>query len=217
MSDKKFDRRLQLMEAALDEFIHNNYEQASLNAIIKNAAISKGVFYYHFKNKEALYLALLEEATHKKWDYIREHTSTTTYEAQTLFDRFFYQTDISLEFAAVFPKYHQLSGMFQKEKGTPIYETALTHIGSIGSDVLDTMIEDAYNNGELDSHYPLAFIKELLGHLFREFDSIFPTQHHRELDTQKETLAHYYRFMQYGLAPTLPSNSGQRDSKDSKS
>ncbi len=44
LKEKSFERKTELLEAALDEFTSKSYEDASLNMIIKNAGISKGLF-----------------------------------------------------------------------------------------------------------------------------------------------------------------------------
>lgn len=72
MKEKTFERKTELLEAALDEFAAKSYDDASLNTIIKNAGISKGTFYYHFADKQALYLFLLESSVKSKWDFINE-------------------------------------------------------------------------------------------------------------------------------------------------
>lgn len=53
--------RTRILEAARAVFAEHGYEQASLNAIIELAGISKGVLYYYFEDKVDLYLAILHE------------------------------------------------------------------------------------------------------------------------------------------------------------
>jgi AcrR family transcriptional regulator len=201
MNTKTFDRRDQLITAALDEFIDKNYEKASLNTIIKNASLSKGVFYYYFKNKEALYLALLEDATNKKWQYIKEHTSNQDYSSLNIFDQFLYQTEISIEFANEYPKYHQLGSMLLKEKGNPIYTIASDHIGGSGIEILEKMIKEAYDKGDINNTYPIDFTVQLLIHLFSEFDNIFIFDDSDDLQKKKDVLKQFYAFMRHGLQP----------------
>lgn len=55
--------RTRIVEAARAVFAEHGYEQASLNAIIERAGISKGVLYYYFEDKTDLYLAILQEIT----------------------------------------------------------------------------------------------------------------------------------------------------------
>ena len=47
-----FGKKEQLVEAALREFGRSSFEQASLNSILQEAGVSKGVFYHHFAHKE---------------------------------------------------------------------------------------------------------------------------------------------------------------------
>lgn len=201
MDAKTFERKEQLIAAARKEFINNNYEKASLNTIIKNANLSKGVFYYHFKNKEALYITLLEEAAQKKWHYINSHSHTKDYHTLDIFDRFIYQAKTSVQFAHEFPQYHQLGRMFIKEKGNPIYWTALKHIEKLGTDILDEMIETAYKNGEINNKYPVHFTVKLLRHLFLEFESIFDHEIDSDLQEMTDVLEKYVSFMRHGLNP----------------
>ena len=58
-----------LYEAAVDEFSKKSYEDASLNAILKDADMSKGSFYHHFIDKFGLYLAVLDVLYRKKIDF----------------------------------------------------------------------------------------------------------------------------------------------------
>ena len=144
MNPKAFERKDQLMAAALEEFTDKDYEKASLNTIIKNANLSKGVFYYHFQNKESLYLALLEDSFTKKWQYIKSHTDNDDFYTQDIFDRFISQAKASVRFAKEYPLYYKLGRMFLNEKGNPIFGTVLKHIESSDPDILDEMIKKAY-------------------------------------------------------------------------
>lgn len=50
-----------IIEAAIDVFFEKGFDGASMRAIAEKAGLTKPMIYYHFKNKEALYLELLEE------------------------------------------------------------------------------------------------------------------------------------------------------------
>ncbi len=49
----------QIISVALDLFINNGYERTSLTDIAKQIGITKPAIYYHFKNKETLFLAVV--------------------------------------------------------------------------------------------------------------------------------------------------------------
>jgi AcrR family transcriptional regulator len=56
----------ELYEAALDEFAQKDFEDASLNTILKEANMSKGSLYHNFGDKFGLYLATMDMIVRKK-------------------------------------------------------------------------------------------------------------------------------------------------------
>jgi AcrR family transcriptional regulator len=65
-----------IIRAGFEEFAKYGEQKASLNKILKNAGLSKGVFYHYFKDKEALLDFLIEfsieksvDAFDKVWDW----------------------------------------------------------------------------------------------------------------------------------------------------
>jgi TetR/AcrR family transcriptional regulator len=201
MKEKPFPRRDLVMEAALDEFTTNDYEKASLNNIIKSSGISKGVFYYHFKNKEALYLSLLKAGAEAKWQYINEQTRNNDidFNKMDIFDKFIYQAELGLGFAALHPKYHALGRMFSKEKNNPIYQTAVNYIGSDSTDMIASMIKEAIAKYELNPEFDEAFIVKVISHLLLEFDQIFDEESDCGKDETLTNLKNYIKFIKYGF------------------
>lgn len=55
------NKRLKLIEAAIDEFNEFGIENASYNRIIERSGMSKGSVYYNFDNKDALLAIVMEE------------------------------------------------------------------------------------------------------------------------------------------------------------
>ena len=49
------------MQAASREIYRSGFQSAGLDAILASAGVTKGALYYHFKNKEALGYAVVEE------------------------------------------------------------------------------------------------------------------------------------------------------------
>src|SRR6202046_4118118 len=50
-----------LLRAASHEIYRSGFQSASLDTILSSARVTKGALYYHFKNKEALGYAVVEE------------------------------------------------------------------------------------------------------------------------------------------------------------
>ena len=86
MNENSFKRKNKLIEAALDEFSSHSYENASLNKIIKNAGISKGLFYYHFEDKKALYSFILETAAGYQVEFINKNMSEQQLKDKDIFE-----------------------------------------------------------------------------------------------------------------------------------
>lgn len=199
MRDSSFKSREALMDATLDEFSEINYENASLNRIIKNAGISKGTFYYHFKSKEELYRFLLKKSVDGKWAFINKYTSENAvdYSKMDIFDKFLYQAKAGAMFAKLHPRYNKLANMFTKEKGTPIYESVISEIGGDPVDMLKQMVHKSYKAGEVDTSYTERFITELLVSLFSNYEDIFKDT--EDIDKNIKNLDEFVRFMKSGL------------------
>jgi AcrR family transcriptional regulator len=54
-------RRQQLLAAAVWVFARKGYRNASISHIIARAGVARGTFYLHFKSKEQLFLAIVED------------------------------------------------------------------------------------------------------------------------------------------------------------
>lgn len=61
-AESKSENRRRLLEAAATEFAQKGLEDANINEISLAAGFAKGTVYNHFDSKEALFLAVVEEA-----------------------------------------------------------------------------------------------------------------------------------------------------------
>lgn len=58
----KPEKRERILNAAMKEFVQKGFMNASTDAIVKEAAISKGALFYYFNNKKDLFLFLYDYA-----------------------------------------------------------------------------------------------------------------------------------------------------------
>ena len=199
MKEKSFAKEQELFVAALEEFTQKPYEEASLNTILKNAGVSKGVFYYHFADKQALYLYLLQKATKEKWAFITQQSAAGTATAATLFEQFRVQARFGLQFAQQHPQYHKLGRMLAKEAGNPIYEIAKQQLQPGGEEQLAKLVDAALAKGELRPGYTRAFLIQLFSFLFSGFDEVFGADAAADLNQLMANLDQYVEFMRRGL------------------
>ena len=162
---KTFEHKEALFEAALAEFIANGYERASINTILQTAVMSKGQFYYHFKNKEGLYLALIEVLITRKSEFLASVMQPEDFH-QDLFSIFKTQIQYGMAFARDYPAINQFAESFAKERGNAIYDKALAAYNFTGEGPIGSLIEAAYVQGQLRQDLPLPFIKQIIGFLF---------------------------------------------------
>ncbi len=201
MKEKVFERKQELLDAALEEFTKNSYENASLNDIIKNAGISKGTFYYHFQDKQALYLFLLESSVDVKMKFINEKMSgiAADYEKMNIFEAFGAQARIGAKFAAEHSEYQKLSAMFLKEKGKEIYEIAKTGLSDTTEKFIEVMVKKAAADGDFREGFSEDFILKTVSYLFIHFDEIYSEEKDRELEEVLRNLDDFVDFLKNGL------------------
>jgi AcrR family transcriptional regulator len=71
-------RRVQLLESALEAFVASGYHAAAMDDIAERAGVSKPVLYQHFPGKLELYLALLDEHADAMVAAVREALASTS-------------------------------------------------------------------------------------------------------------------------------------------
>ena len=71
------DRHQRILDAALQVFSRRGYRDASVDEIAGTAQTSKGGVYFHFPNKEAIFLALLKRTATRLLEKIEEATAST--------------------------------------------------------------------------------------------------------------------------------------------
>lgn len=201
MKAKSFDKKQELLDAALAEFTEHSYGDASLNNIIKNAGISKGTFYYHFADKESLYLHLIQGAVDAKLDFLNRCLKDYTHNDDcNVFESLKLQARFGIKFAIDHPQYYLLGMMFLKEKGNKIYDTVMAMLDNTTENYYESLIEKAMERGDFRSGLTVAYIKRMLTFLLYRYDEIFDIK--RE-DFNFEKMSHDFDqlidFMQYGL------------------
>jgi len=67
--------RERLLESESREFLSNGYQKASLRTICRNAGVTTGALYFFFKDKSALFHALVKDAAEAVMQMLYQHTS----------------------------------------------------------------------------------------------------------------------------------------------
>lgn len=203
--DKSFEHRDKLFTAAIDEFVAQGYEQASINAILHNAGMSKGQFYYHFNNKEGLYLALIDVMIAQKQQFLATVAGPEDYQ-QNIFSILHTQTRQGAAFARTHPAINRFSEAFLREKGNAIYDRVMAAYDFENNDRLTQLIERAYYNGELRNDIPLPLMRKMIGYLFTHIADLVPLDDSAQYETQ---IGYVIEMMKHGLAKKEPVASNK--------
>lgn len=194
--DKEFQHNEALFQTAVQEFSEAGYDQASINTILTNAGMSKGQFYYHFKNKEALYFALIEIMIERKQAFLAAVMRPEDFN-QDIFIIFKAQIEHGLNFARTNPEIQAFSDSFLREKGNAIYEKVMVRFNFEETGALDQLIEKAYHKGEFREELPLSFLQKTIGYLFTHAADLTDLSN---ADNAQENLDRLVEFMKTGLA-----------------
>jgi len=163
--DKTFAHHEALFPAALEEFAAAGFEQASINVILGKAGMSKGQFYYHFKNKKGLYFALVEALIARKRAFMAGVMKPDDFD-KDLFTILRTQLHHGAAFARQHPRIQAFSESFLREKGNPIHAAVLKRYNFDGDAGLQVLVENAHRRGELRQDLPLSFLQQVIGYLF---------------------------------------------------
>jgi len=190
-----FEHKNALFQSALREFENAGYEAASINKILLRAGMSKGQFYYHFQNKEALYLALLENVIDLKKSFLAKEMSQFDFE-KDIFSIFHTQVKHGFNFLTKYPEINAFINSFLRDKGTAIYSTAMSRFNFDNDVAMYGLIEAAYRRGEFKSGLPLTFVQKTVAYLFSHYAELIDPKN----EDMEENLSYLIEFLRSGLA-----------------
>lgn len=193
---RSFEHDEALFNAAIDEFVDKGYENASINTILATAGMSKGQFYYHFGNKEGLYLAIVGVLIERKQAFMQQAMQPDDFQ-QDIFTIFRRQFRYGLAFAREHPAIDRFARSFVREKGNPIYERVLAVHNFTDNALLDRLIDTACERGEFRADLPRDFVRGIVGYLFTHAVEILDAGQTTDMEAGMD---HLIDVIQFGIA-----------------
>ncbi len=200
--DREFKNKKKLMDAALDEFSRHSYREASLNRIIKKAQVSKGSFYFHFKDKKSLYLYMFKTIAKIKIDFFKKHSGINKdFADKDIFELIKSQSRLGIKFSAKYPKFYDLWLRFNKEEDSVIQEMVIKKFRKEVNQAVRPLVEKSMENGKLRQDFDQDKITRIIIHLLINFTSIFPVSKKSiKNGSYLNDLDKYMDFIKNGLA-----------------
>lgn len=192
------DRLEQLLDAALAEFASKSYGEASLNAVLKQAGISKGVFYHYFADKLALYRALLQQLAEMKLKVLTERTAGNVMPApgENLFAYFQRMLTLNAYIAAHNPRLYRFAVRFAREPAAFRLEMQ----GRVGTDdVTAALVEHGLRSDTFDPAFPPEAVRAIFTYFVEHVFDLLPLAEDITPEAVEERMALLFRFLQHGL------------------
>lgn len=132
------EKKKKIIDICIEEFAEKGYTNASTNAIVKKANISKGILFHYFKNKKNLYLYIMDYVIKSFMDKYRQYNINPS---DDIFDRLMQTGIIKLKMAYDEPLMYKL--LFDIFINTPdeLKEEIQNRFKNIYAEVLPTLYE----------------------------------------------------------------------------
>jgi AcrR family transcriptional regulator len=138
--------RKRILDAALDIFSSKGYHDTRLDEIVDQASVSKGSIYFHFPNKEQLFLALVDQFA----DLIERRVNEAIQDEQHGIRRVRAAIETVLE---TFGKYRRPAKLLLVQAvglGSP-FEKKRQQINERFADLIQTYLDEAVAKGDIPS------------------------------------------------------------------
>ena len=159
-----------LYDAALNEFVKSNYQNASLNHILKNAKMPKSSFYYQYGDKLGLYLTMMDVIVQRKLTFFNERVANVDMTAD-FFTVLRQLSKETMDFMFLDKRMYQFSNMIMYED----HELLKVMIKYFPYDIKSSfgpLLEKAYTEKQIDQKYPLEFVNRVLSVVLSSFDKL---------------------------------------------
>ena len=133
------EKQNRIIQAAIKEFAHNTYVNASTNRIVKACGISKGSLFKYFTDKEDLYFFLLDTVM---WEMLRDIESDVENLSTELFQRIIDYSALEISWCIKNPDKGRLIMSAVTEKDEEICSRMAERYGARGENIYYELLAD---------------------------------------------------------------------------
>lgn len=196
-------RRQQILSACISEFAVRGYRGASTDRMAKAAGVSKGLLFYHFKNKKNLYLYIVDYAARTMVEKMAKMRKPDTGD---FFDRIIETGTLKLRLGWEEPELYQV--LFESYVNTPkdIQEEIMDRYGALFADARQNFYKELDPTLLKEGVDPKAAVEALMlmleGLYYRKlplFQRMSAEETLEEVDRMQSEAAEYIRLLKIGI------------------
>lgn len=157
------EKRIRIINAALEEFASYSFDQASIARIIKNAGIPRGSFYQYFENLKDLYKFIINLAGEQKITYLKENVPQIEGDGFDFFLTLRALCLAGLQFAEENPKLLAIGNNFLKETNKALQEEVMGEQLPKAQNIYMLMIQKGIELGQINDRIDPLLANHFLG------------------------------------------------------
>jgi len=143
------EKRERVLSAAIDEFADKNYNNASMNVVVKAAGISKGALFKYFRSKAGLFGFVYKMALGRVKDYLRQVRDES--EAEDFFTRLEKVMLAGLDFIHAHPGLAAIYYRIVFTGDSPYKREIVEEVQRESLEFIEALIQKGIQRGELRS------------------------------------------------------------------
>ncbi|MEI2610438.1 MAG: TetR/AcrR family transcriptional regulator [Candidatus Promineifilaceae bacterium] len=159
------EKRQRILDLAIEEFAHHDYQNASISRIVAEASIAKGSFYQYFEDKADLYRYLLNLIFQEKQRVLATIQPPDPQMGTFAFLRWLFSVSINFEF--INPKLAQMGYRAMNNQTLP--EEIMTQGKEAGRMYFKQLVQAGMARGDLRSDLDVDAAAFLINTLITEF------------------------------------------------
>ena len=191
-----------IIQTAIKEFADNYYDTASINSIIKNSNTSKGTFYHYFKDKEDLYLQIIDIAVQEKMIYMEKKlNSILSNKSEILLfnDNFKSLIQAGIEFAVDHPLFSEMGMKMLQEPNSYMLDKVIDKYGYRTESFIDKLVDKAIENNEINPKLSRDFVVKIISFLLSNYIKLIPMEKKMDLKQITNSLDQLNEFFKNGI------------------
>ncbi len=191
------ERRQELVRAAQELFMERGYEGTMVGDIVRRVGVAQGLFYYYFRSKQEIFLAVIDRLTQEKVDELALSLRDGSIPLPARVQQVLHTVTAFLR---------EMDGMYPKDRGAVAGEVSAissSHVSSVIEPLMTDVLREGAAEGLVSAPYP-----ELLSRFI--ISGLIGVQNSRRPPRADDMMA----LIVYALSRLLGLSAGAEDGRE---